>query len=318
MPLLERFHNGDIRALSRVISLIEDRQGGYQGLLGKLYRAGGHSVRIGITGPPGAGKSTLVNHLTRVFLAESKKVAIIAVDPTSPFTGGALLGDRVRMSEFPIDGRVYFRSMATRGALGGLSGATDNVAVAADAFGFDYTVIETVGIGQVELDVVDVCDVVVVIIVPESGDAVQTMKAGLMEIASVLVINKADRPGADTLMSDLKLALDLKRRESGGWNEPIIPTVATAGSNIGKLHRAIEDYLTFARDGGLFDRRRRDRIRKKILAIMTYRFQRQFLDGITSQVDIDSIVEDIAAGRTDPYEVGSELWGRFTSTKPST
>jgi len=226
MTLLERFTSGDVRALSRVITLIEDRREGYRELLGQLYRKVGRALRIGITGPPGAGKSTLVNCLTHDYLDIDKRVGIIAVDPSSPFTGGSLLGDRVRMNEFPTGGQVFFRSMATRGAKGGLSWATGNASVALDAFGFDITLIETVGVGQIELDIINACDVVVVVVVPESGDAVQTMKAGLIEIANVMVVNKADRPGAEGVVADLRHALRLRRMGEGQWRTPVLPIEA--------------------------------------------------------------------------------------------
>ncbi|HSG99911.1 MAG TPA: methylmalonyl Co-A mutase-associated GTPase MeaB, partial [candidate division Zixibacteria bacterium] len=193
MTTLERFQQGDISALARIITHVENRQPGYRELLSRLYRFDRKAVRIGLTGPPGAGKSTLVDCLSRRLTTAGKKVAVVAVDPSSPFTGGALLGDRVRYHEDVKDGSHFFRSMATRGSQGGLSGATDNVALVLDAFGFDFILIETVGVGQVELDIVDNCDLVVVILVPESGDAVQTLKAGLTEIADIFVVNKSDR-----------------------------------------------------------------------------------------------------------------------------
>lgn len=236
MTVLERFRRGEIRGLSRIVSFVENREAGFQELLGHLYTKAGHSLRIGVTGPPGAGKSTLVDGLAAHFLKDGKRVGIVAVDPTSPFTGGALLGDRVRMNQMPADGSVYFRSMATRGATGGLAGATDNVAVVYDAFGFDVTLIETVGVGQVELDIVDSCDSVVVVLVPESGDAVQTMKAGLMEIADIFCINKSDRPGAERIAADLKQMLDTRKAKDDDWRIPIVSTEAITSKNVDRLY----------------------------------------------------------------------------------
>lgn len=312
MSVLDRFFEGDIRALSRVISHIENREDGYRDLLGVLYEKAGKSLRIGITGPPGAGKSTLVSGLAHEYVKESKKVGVVAVDPTSPFTGGALLGDRVRMSQFPAGGEFYFRSMATRGATGGLAAATGNVTVALDAFGFDITLIETVGVGQVELDIIDACDTVVVTVVPESGDAVQTMKAGLMEIADVFVVNKSDRPGAEKLVLDLKQMLQARPDGTGGWKIPIISTVAVDGKNIDLLHRKIGEHISSIQASGKFDRHRRQQIEKKILSILKFQFQKEFLERLGEEVDFESLIDKVMSGETNPFKIGEDLYTSFS------
>ena len=311
MTVLESFEQGDIRALSRVVSHVENEAEQFQQVLGHLYAKVGHALRIGITGPPGSGKSTLVNALTHEFLKEGKRIGIIAVDPTSPFTGGALLGDRVRMNEFPADGRVYFRSMATRGATGGLAAATDNVTVVYDAFGFDITLVETVGVGQVELDIIDTCDVVVVVIVPESGDSVQTMKAGLMEIADIFVVNKADRPGAERIAAELHMAVDSRKRIQGAWQLPIISTEAVNKKNVDRLHLKISEFINFIKQNGQFERHRREQLKLKLLHIVKQRFQREFVEHLTVDSELDRIADDIRSGRTNPYSAGEDLYLRF-------
>ncbi len=312
MAILDRFFEGDIRALGRVISHIEDRADGYREVLGVLYEKSGKSIRIGITGPPGAGKSTIVNGLAHQYLDDGKRVGVVAVDPTSPFTGGALLGDRVRMNEFPAGGEFYFRSMATRGATGGLAAATGNVTVALDAFGFDITLIETVGVGQVELDIIDACDTVVVTVVPESGDAVQTMKAGLMEIADIFAVNKSDRPGAERLAMDLKQTLQTKPSQADAWKIPIVTTVAVDGKNIDLLGTKVDEHIAFIKGSGQFELHRREQIKKKILSILKNQFQREFLERLGSEVDFEDIADRIMKGQTNPFKVGDELYASFS------
>lgn len=314
MTVLERFRSGDIRALSRIVSYVEDQENGYRELLGRLYKSAGKSLRVGITGPPGAGKSTLVNGLTHEFLKEDCRVGIIAVDPTSPFTGGALLGDRVRMNEFPADGRVYFRSMATRGATGGLAGATNNVSVVYDGFGFDVTLIETVGVGQVELDIINACDVVVVVVVPESGDAVQTMKAGLMEIADIFCVNKADRPGAERIAHELRYALENKKHTEKAWRVPIVSTEGLSRKGVDKLHEHIKAYVDFMKSQGRFEEHRRNQIKEQIINVLRYRFQREFIDRIQTAEEFHAQLDRIFRGESDPYSVGDALYRKYHST----
>lgn len=306
MTVLERFLGGDQSALARIITIIEDRTGGYQDVLARLYPRSGKALKIGFTGPPGAGKSSLVNSIAKMLLGQGRKVGIIAVDPTSPFTGGALLGDRIRMVDMPSDGTVYIRSMATRGSTGGLAAATGNAAVALDAFGFDYVLIETVGVGQVELDIIDTCDTVVVTLVPESGDAVQALKAGLMEIADIFALNKSDRPGAENIAAELNMILEIKR-EKQDWELPVVMTEAVNNKNIDRLQSKIEKHLAYLRSSGQFDKHRREQIRKKIVSIVTAQINMVVREKLTQMVDIEKVVGEIYEGKTDPYTVSKEL-----------
>jgi GTPase len=306
MTVLDKFLEGDQAALARIISFIEDRGEGYQEVLSRLYPRSGKAIKIGFTGPPGAGKSSLVNNITRVLVSSGKKVGVVAVDPSSPFTGGALLGDRIRLIDMPADGSVYIRSMATRGSTGGLAAATGNVTIALDAFGFDYILLETVGVGQVELDIIDTCDTVIVVLVPESGDAIQAMKAGLMEIADIFAINKADRPGSENIVAELNMILEIKR-EKIDWELPVIATEAINNKNTDRLLEKITAHIEYEKASGRFENRRREQIKKKIYSILQYHLSNLIKDKLNGLVDLDKVVSDIYEGKSDPYTTSQKL-----------
>ncbi len=306
MTVLEKFQNGDQAALARIVSYVEDREEGYQKVLAKIYPGTGKAIRIGFTGPPGAGKSSLVNNISKMLVAKGARVAVIAVDPTSPFTGGALLGDRIRLTDMPTDGSIFIRSMATRGSTGGLAAATENVITVLDAFGFDYILIETVGVGQIELDIVDACDTVVVVLVPESGDAIQTLKAGLMEIADVFAVNKADRPASDSLLAELDATLNIKREKSE-WQLPVVATEAINNKNADKLLEEIEEHLKYSKESGHFEIHRREQIKKKILKILQFHVNELIREKLSGIVDLDKIAMDIYCGKSDPHTASEEI-----------
>src|SRR5689334_21232398 len=255
MSLAERVLAGDARAIARAISLIEDESTAGAELVREIYRRTGRAYLIGVTGPPGAGKSTLVDRMTAELRKAGQSVGIIAVDPTSPYTGGAILGDRVRMGAHFGDEGVFIRSMATRGHLGGLSRATSDAALVLDASGKDIVLIETVGVGQDEIDIVRTADVSIVTMVPGAGDDVQALKAGIMEIADIFVVNKADREGADRTVASIEMVLSLRTFAAGEWRPPIVKTEATTGKGIAELIDVIDRFR--ARGPSEADGRRR-------------------------------------------------------------
>jgi LAO/AO transport system kinase len=303
--LYERFRSGDKLALARIISLVENRSSGFEELLHTIFPSTGRAHRIGITGPPGAGKSTLTSHVAKALRAENNKIGIIAVDPTSPFTGGAILGDRVRMTDIGLDPEIFIRSMATRGSLGGLAVATNEVGDVLDAFGKDIVIMETVGVGQSELDIVSVAETTVVVLVPESGDGIQTMKAGLMEIADIFVINKADRDGAPQLAREVEAMLSM-RESADGWNIPVLMTTAVKGQGIQELVAAIHKHTDFLKTSQLLEQKRKERVRKRIRNLIAMRIEAIVRENTEIQKLIRNYLDSDQTEQT-PYTLADEV-----------
>jgi len=306
--LLDEFLAGRPAALARAVSVVENHRPGFDKLLGAVHSRIGRARRVGLTGPPGAGKSTLTARLARSYREQDLTVGVLAVDPTSPYTGGALLGDRVRMEEVALDRGVYIRSLATRGALGGLSAATREVADLLDAFGFDRVLIETVGVGQSELEVARTADTIAVVLVPESGDGIQALKAGLMEIADVFVINKADRPGADRLKRDIDTALHY--RPPAAWTPPVIPTVGVTGVGLTELLAALDQHHQYLVESGTLAARRQSRLRERVVDVVDQRLKARVWDDPSAAEWLAARLAPLAAGETTPFAVADELLER--------
>lgn len=331
-------------ALARAISVVENRRPGFRELLHEVHPHAGAAHRIGITGPPGAGKSTLVSGLVRHYRECGERVAVIAVDPTSPFTGGALLGDRIRMAEIALDPGVFIRSMATRGSLGGLALATEEVCDVVAAAGFDRILIETVGVGQTELDVASTADSTLVVLVPESGDSIQAMKAGLMEVADLFVVNKADRPGADRLAREISVALHLRAGRlmrnvpahhgvdlsglaagprvtpaaedpagSADWEAPVLQTVAETGRGVTELAAALDSHTDWLVRSGERSRRRRARLAGRVREEVDRSVrQRVWADPAAASL-LEAAGERLERGETSPFEVAARIVERSMS-----
>jgi len=304
--LVTRAHDGEPRALARLVSLIEDDSPRVRDLMRELApRAGGARV-IGLTGPPGAGKSTVTSALVKAYRGQGQRVAVLAIDPSSPFTGGALLGDRIRMQEHATDPDVFIRSMASRGHLGGLAVATPQVIRALDAARFGVILIETVGVGQIEVDIASTADSVVVLVVPGMGDAVQAAKAGILEIADVFAVNKADRPQAQETVRDLRTMIALAEHGPGDWKPPIVATVATAGDGIDELVAKLDRHWSWLESSGERDRRRTGRAREELAALALGRLRRS-MDQLPGDVNLDALAARVAGGEIDPYTAADQL-----------
>ena len=336
--LLERFRAGQRVALARAISVVENERPGFQDLLHAALSRGLQARRVGFTGPPGAGKSSLIAALAGVYRERGEEVGVVAVDPTSPFSGGALLGDRIRMNELATDPGIFIRSMATRGSLGGLATTTREVIDLMDVFGFGRVLVETVGVGQTELEITGAADTVVVVLVPESGDAIQAMKAGLMEIADVFVVNKADRPGADRLLREIRTAIHLRageamsevpahhgvdlsavargKEERGaevaggrrwrppeGWQIPVLKTVAHKGEGVPELLDALERHRTHLEESGELGVRRRARAERRVRDVVDRELRRRVWGTPGARERLEEGLDRVSRGEETPYSV---------------
>ena len=307
---IEKIFSNDRRTVARSISIVESDNSMAIELLKKVYGRVGNAYRIGITGPPGAGKSTITNQLTKFYRSRNKKVGIIAVDPTSPFTGGALLGDRIRMNEIGQDEGVFIRSMATRGSLGGLSKKANDAADILDVAGYDYIIMETVGVGQSELDIAQASDTTIVVLVPESGDAVQAMKAGLMEIADFFVINKSDRPGAQQAVTAVKTILMMRDHDENSWIPNIVNTIAIENKGISELAEEIKRHSEFLNNTGKFLKGREQRAKIRIKEIVEDNIRKK-LWSKAGKDSLNSSLEKIILGNLSPYHIAEEIIENF-------
>jgi LAO/AO transport system kinase len=309
MNLAKRVLEKDRRALARLITLVENNSKEALEALRKLHAHTGKAHIIGITGPPGGGKSTIVDKMAKELRRQNKTVGIVAVDPTSPFTGGALLGDRIRMSELSTDSEVFIRSMGTRGALGGVARATSDVVKLLDAFGKDTIFIETVGTGQAEVDVVKIAHTTIIITMPGLGDDIQTIKAGIMEIGDIFVVNKADREGADKRVMELEAMLELGQKRSS-WQPPVIKTIAREGEGIKELLDHANRHFLWLSDSGILIKRGLEKSREELFQIIGEKIEKVVIDNVDDK-EIEELSQKILKREIDPYTAANELLGRI-------
>jgi len=304
--IINKLSKNDRRAVARSISNIENGDSDADILLQEVASKVGGAYRIGITGPPGAGKSTITNHLTKIYIKENKKVGIVAVDPTSPFSGGALLGDRIRMNEIGQYENVFIRSMASRGSLGGLCKKAIDAADVLDAAGYDIVILETVGVGQSELDIAQAADTTIVVLVPESGDSVQAMKAGLMEIADVFTLNKSDRPGADQAETALKTMISLKYHDENTWLPPILRTIASENKGINELNKEIERHEKFLKEKNKLLPKREEQMKIRIRNIVQEKLNDEIWHSGNENF-LNSSLKNVTLGNISPYQIAEEI-----------
>ena len=312
--LAEALSSGKYRALAQAVSLVErDDEHDHRAarLLASIYAATGRARIVGITGSPGAGKSTLVASLARHYRRQGKKVGIIAVDPTSPFTGGAILGDRIRMTDLYTDRGVFIRSMATRGFLGGVARATNDVVDLLDAAGFDIVLVETVGVGQDEVEIMRTVQTNVVVLVPGMGDDIQAIKAGIMEIGDVFVVNKADRPGADRTVTEVTMMMSLVE-EHTDWIPPIVKTVASADQGTEDLDAAIVAHFDHLQSSGELDRRNRERIRIRIETMLKEKFMDRLIGNTIPIAEYEQLIDDVLQKQNNPHDAAEALLARVS------
>ncbi|PSK86262.1 LAO/AO transport system kinase [Murinocardiopsis flavida] len=314
--LVERVRNGDVRAIARAISLVENAAAELRPIMAGLAPGTGRARIVGLTGSPGVGKSTSSNALVAALRARGRTVAVLAVDPSSPFSGGALLGDRIRMQEHALDGGVFIRSMASRGHLGGLSWATPHALRVLDAGGFDVILVETVGVGQAEVDVAGHADTTLVLVAPGMGDSVQAAKAGVLEVADIFVVNKADRDGAHVTVRELRQMTAQADRGPDAWRPPIVSTVAAKSEGVEELLDRLDEHDAHLRASGELDRRRRARARAEVEAIALRALQDR-IGGIGGHADLDELADAVVAGRSDPYAAADALLAALSEQQGS-